>query len=136
MVLGFKRRFAEYVREGSKTHTIREDAGDRWKVGKMVDAFVDPRQKTMERLMPSTPCVKVEEIEIHIHGAGCVSNDYRDHYEIKVDGMPLGNDEKEMLALRDGFRSSDYRWHFIEMMEFWKDRVPFKGKIIHWKFPG
>ncbi len=133
MVLGFKRRFAQFVRQGSKTHTIRDDVNDRWHVGCFVDAFVDPRQKTMERLIAPTPCVRTERIEIHIHGAGCISKDQRDHYEVKIDGEVLSNDEKEALAFRDGFRGLQ---PFAEMMEFWAGRVPFKGKIIHWKFPG
>jgi hypothetical protein len=136
MILGFKRQFAQYVREGSKTHTIRDDVKDRWHVGCFVDAFVDPRQKTMERLMPSTPCVRTERIEIHIHGAGVISKDFRDHYEVKIDGVPLSNDEKSELAWRDGFRDGTRGTAFERMMFFWNGRVPFKGKIIHWKYPG
>lgn len=136
MVLGFKRQFAQFVREGSKTHTIRDDKNDRWKVGCIVDAFVDPRQKTMERLIPRAICVRVESIEIRIIRHGPIQDyriqDYRDNYEITIDGVSLTNDEKDLLAYRDGFRLPDNKSHLGEMMRFWDGRLPFKGKLIHW----
>lgn len=133
MTMGFKRRFAQFVREGSKCHTIREDAGDRWKVGVIVDAFVDPRQKTMERLIPKTPCVRTERIQIlPLQNR---TPDFKERVEIRVDGHVLSADEMESLAFRDGFRSPDFPSHLAEMMEFWEGRLPFTGKLIHWRFP-
>lgn len=134
MVLGFQRRFAQYVREGSKTHSIREDKNDRWHPGVFVDAFVDPRQKTMERLIPSTPCIYTEPIEILP-----LNNRTRqtpERVEIRIDGHVLSADEMESLAWKDGFRLYDFPSHLYEMMRFWDGRIPFKGKVIHWKYPG
>jgi hypothetical protein len=63
MLLGFKRRFAPFVEEGSKTHTIRAKRKIRPKVGEVCHCYVDPRQKSM-RLLGRFPCVKVETIDI------------------------------------------------------------------------
>jgi hypothetical protein len=132
MVLGFKRRFAPMVRDGSKTHSIREDPNDRWKVGTIVDAFVDPRQKTMERLIPRTPCVKTERIFIR------ESNLQSAPLRVSVDGNPLGPDEIETLFYRDGFRDKTGETFEAthQAAEFWEGRLPFRGKLIHWIFPG
>lgn len=131
MVLGFQRRFAGFVRSGSKTHTIREDRNNRWKVGVIVDAFVDPRQKTMERLMLRTPCVKIEHIEISgFPDAGIL--------HVEIDGETLNQSEKDILFWSDGFRDGPHST--AQAAEFWMDKTAhgkvFKGKIIHWKFPG
>ena len=58
MLLGFKRRFAPFVEEGSKTHTIRAKRKIAPKVGETCHCYVDPRQKTM-RLLGRWTCVKV-----------------------------------------------------------------------------
>lgn len=134
MILGFQDRFVPFVEDGSKTHTIR--AGERWKVGMRADLFARPRQKGM-RLLFRAQVVKVERIEIHGPEMG-----------IWVDGNHLGWDEVEALAYRDGFRgatvlpSLDHlanRLHrnypaYAQMMEFWRDRLPFQGQIIHWNY--
>ena len=129
MVMGFKRRFEQFVREGSKTHSIREDPNDRWRIGCYVDAFVDARQKTMTRLLPPMVVVRTERVEI-ISQTG-----WHDGVAVIVDGIELSPDEKDALAFRDGFRDTAYDHHFYEMVEFWNGRMPFKGKIIHWKHP-
>lgn len=126
LVLGFNTRFADYVREGSKTHSIREDAGDRWRIGCYVDAFINCRQKTMERLLPPCPVIRTESIEI------TSTTGFHDGVKVTVDGVELSMDEKNLLAFRDGFRSPGYTHQFYEMVEFWNGRMPFKGKIIHW----
>lgn len=50
MLLGFKRQFAKYVEEGSKTHTVRGFRKISPKVGDICHCYVDPRQKTMRLL--------------------------------------------------------------------------------------
>ncbi len=130
MVLGFKRQFAPYVRDGSKTHSIREDKNDRWRVGCLVDAFVDPRQKTMERLMASTPVVRTEAIIIERGGVSFP-------LKVTIEGVALSHDEMNQFFWRDGFRDeSQNRNPSAQALRFWNGILPFKGKIIHWKFPG
>jgi hypothetical protein len=131
MLLGFKRRFAPYVEDGSKTHTIRAKRTNRPKVGETCHCYVDPRQKTM-RLLGRWECVKVESILIYECGDKTLS--------VFINGEQLGTDEKNALAWRDGFRGNGNRGAFEEMAAFWKAEHPevltdaFRGDVIHWRY--
>lgn len=152
MLLGFKRRFAPFVQDGSKTHTIRAERKRPPRVGEMCHCYVDPRQKTM-RLLGRFQCVKVEPIEIYERGDGA--------FGVVISGQELSRDEKSALAWRDGFRDAGRHGAFREMMSFWmrthSDGRPvtyarngdpqvadlprrpgcvlaFRGQIIHWRF--
>ena len=127
MLLGFKRRFAPFVEEGSKTHTIRGIRKNPPRAGEMCHCYVDPRQKTM-RLLGRWPCVKVEEIRIEER------REPHHLFVVWIDGEMLSGDEKNALAWRDGFRGRGQAEAFAEMMEFWAGRLPFRGNIIHWKY--
>jgi hypothetical protein len=128
MLLGFKRRFAEFVEEGSKTHTIRAIRKRPPRVGEMCHCYVDPRQKTM-RLLGRWRCVKVERIEID----ACQEYHWTD-VEVTIDGVQLSRDECNSLAWRDGFRGRGRDQAFSEMVDFWNGRLPFVGNVIHWKY--
>lgn len=129
MLLGFKRRFAPFVEEGSKTHTIR-DRGKRrsFIAGKDVcDCYVDPRRETM-RLLGRWPCTRVQEVRIFEHKSAT------NGVSVFVCGVGLDHDEKNSLAWRDGFRSNGRDGAFVEMLSFWKGRLPFVGDMIHWDY--
>ena len=148
MLLGFKRRFAQYVWEGSKTHTIRGFRKNPPKVGETCHCYVDPRQKTMA-LLGRWECVRVETIRIEITWHYCAS-----FGRVWVEGQSLTEDEANVLAWRDGFRgSSGYCANcavpssvdkaFAEMVAYWVKLHPkrragtrygFRGHIIHWKY--
>jgi hypothetical protein len=131
VLLGFKRRFAPFVEDGSKTHTIRSTRKNQPHVGEICHCYVDPRQKTM-RLLGRWPCVKVESIEIR----------WPKEYEMPgddplvfIDGQLLSKDECDALAWRDGFRGRGQAGAFSEMVDYWskpKHTIPFEGQIIHW----
>jgi hypothetical protein len=131
MLLGFKRRFAPFVEEGSKTHTIRAKRKIRPKVGEVCHCYVDPRQKSM-RLLGRFPCVKVETILIYECGDGRLS--------VFVGNQELTIDEKNALAWRDGFRGRGPEHAFEEMSEFWlavhskAGTLDFEGDLIHWRY--
>lgn len=128
MLLGFKRRFAPMVEDGSKTHTIRGKRKTAPRVGEICHCYVDPRQKTM-RLLGRWACVKVEEIAIiHNKAVGRV--------DVTIEDQWLSPDECNALAWRDGFRSRGFEGAFGEMMEFWRGRLPFVGHVIHWAYDG
>src|SRR4051812_18382725 len=104
MLLGFKRRFAPFVKDGSKTHTIRGYGKRRpWRVGDVCDCYVDPRQVTME-LLGRWPCIRVEEIQITAAR------------NVIVEGVMLTQSELDALAWRDGFRNEGRGGAFAEMM--------------------
>jgi hypothetical protein len=136
MLLGFKRQFAPYVEDHSKTHTIRAMRKIAPRVGEICHCYVDPRQKTM-RLLGRWPCVRVEEVVIEGIWYRCGEVFCG---SISVAGNLLDENERDLLAWRDGFRHPPlnekeglgYGGCFELMMEFWRGRLPFVGQIIHW----
>lgn len=129
MLLGFKRQFAPFVEDGSKTHTIRGARKIIPKAGDDCHCYVDPRQKTM-RLLGRWPCVKVDEIYINSR----ILSPTATHIDIRINGVPLHWDEKSQLAWRDGFRDRGPDLALVRMMQFWEGRLPFVGHLIHWDF--
>jgi len=128
-MLGFADQFAPLVEGGTKTHTIRACRISIPRVGEICHCFERPRQKTM-RLLGRWPCVKVQDIFINSR-VFCPEATYID---IRIDGVPLSFDEKNLLAFRDGFRTDGGRFSLGEMMRYYKGRLPFSGKLIHWDF--
>lgn len=120
MILGFKDRFVAFVLDGSKRHTIR--AGGRWRAGMRADLFSRPRQKDM-RLLFRAPVHRVETISIRTNQVGTL--------EVRIKDYELTWDERRTLFYRDGFRDGDPS---TAALEFWRDRLPFEGQIIHWDF--
>jgi hypothetical protein len=117
MVLNFQKRFEPKIRSKEKRHTIRaKRKGKRQiRVGDRLDCYVGLRQKGAY-LLGRWPCVKVQPIEIH----------WWPGFWVVVDGEKLTHDECEALAVSDGFSS------FWDMMQFWENRLPFTGFMIHW----
>lgn len=133
MLLGFKRRFAPFVEDGSKTHTIRATRKITPRVGEICHCYVDPRQKTM-RLLGRWPCVRVQEIEID-----WLAVNGRMTLLIALDGEGLDPSEANQLAYRDGFRSRGPEGALNEMHAYWHklhgaDAFPFRGHLIHWSY--
>jgi hypothetical protein len=126
MLLGFKPRFESKILDKSKRHTIRPKRKKRPRPGQPCHCYVNPRQKTM-RLLGRWYCVRVQDIWIKVARFGPKGPAIG--YAILVDGDRLKADEREALAIADGFEN------FGEMMEFWSGRLPFHGDIIHWN-PG
>lgn len=131
MMLGFKRQFAPFVEEGSKTHSVRAKGGRDWKRGEVADCFVDPRQKTM-RLLGRFPVLRVQPITIReVPLVGGLA--------IWIDGEPLSYDEANAFAWRDGFRENVDCDSLEEMARFWRREhdlgaKPFEGIVIHWQY--
>jgi len=110
VLLGFKDRFEPMVLDGSKTHSIRE--GDRWRVGFRADLYVRPRQKDM-RLLFRAPVVRVETVEIWMRSASILGQVvavdqpvYCGIIGIAIAGETLTDDEANLLAWNDGFRTA------------------------------
>jgi len=132
MLLGFRRRFAPFVEDGSKTHTIRGLSRSP-KIGETLHCYVDPRQKTM-RLLGRWPCVKVDEIFIDSRRLSADAT----KIDIRINGIPLSWDEKNSLAWSDGFRDTaalGRDFALVRMMQYWKGRLPFVGNLIYWSRP-
>lgn len=138
MLVGFKRQFAPFVREGSKRHTIRGQRRDGKvpSIGEVLHCYSDPRQKTME-LLGRWPCSGVEEILIIQVG---------DSLQLTVAGRKLDPSEAALFLWRDGFREwmaqSIPEGHLIALTAanyFWLKRLKesggrWAGNLIHWAY--
>lgn len=113
----FQSRFVPKILAGEKTHTIRAVRAHPDKPGNLLHLYTGLRTKKAKLLM-RVLCVKVEEVHIRLVNGWDAG--------IGVDLIDLNDSECEALARRDGFQN------FAEMMEFWKERLPFRGHIIHW----
>jgi hypothetical protein len=112
-IYNFKSRFVDKILSGEKTHTIRAIRVHPDKPGNTLHLYTGLRRNGARLLLRAT-CTKVQEIEIRANS-------------VWIDGNILFLDECEQLARRDGFEN------FAAMWEFWKDRLPFEGHIIHWR---
>ena len=132
MLLGFKRRFAPYIEDGTKTHTIRGKRKIPPTVGEMCHCYVDPRQKTM-RLLGRWLCTKIDDIRIKVTFVGETVSDV----DISLNGSPLDHDEINELCWRDGFRPVRHCDAWISFAHQWKAMhglKEFSGDLIHWRF--
>jgi hypothetical protein len=111
----FEKRFVPFIKRGDKTHTIRAERKYPDVPGDLCHLYQGLRTKKA-KLIFRAPCVKVQEIEIAAMN------------RVVVDGVELAQDEREQLARRDGFKS------WLDMMEFWLGRLPFRGQIVHWVY--
>jgi len=114
----FQERFVPKILSGEKTHTIRACRKHPDGRGDTLHLYQGLRHKGAKLLMRVT-CTARQNILITPGGV------------VRIDGEYLADDECEALARRDGFDS------FASMLEFWrepKNRLPFKGHILHWRF--
>lgn len=129
MILSFKPQFKQPILTGTKIHTIREDAHNRWKPGMKIHMSTGVRTKNYDCFMESE-CVSVQEIFIKY-----LQFKYFKQCVIKIEGEFIGdiifNDdgidyssELDPLFAQDGF---SYPEEFLEWFN-----TDFKGKIIHW----
>jgi hypothetical protein len=114
-----------------KIHSIREDKKDRWKVGYLIDYFINSRTKDMFRFAPRVNCLNIQKIvfewsggeintvTIYIDDVCYVANYEKDYNQSKQ-----RQERMEVLAFNDGFDSvEDFLNYFNQ---------DFTGKLIHW----
>jgi hypothetical protein len=116
--LNFKQQFRAKIESGFKRHTIRAERAIPIERGDALHLYTGMRTKACE-LIFRTRCTRVQAIEIDASTSAMV----------RIDGVLLDASEREELAQHDGFDNWD------QMLAFWEGRLPFKGQMIHWKFP-
>ena len=136
MLLGFRTRFHEFIKNGTKQHTIRRVKRCPPKVGETCHCYGDVRQKTMF-LLGRWRCIAIDSIRIERN-----PNDAPIALKVHINGELLDADETIILFYRDGFRDPG-RCPVLQARDFWdagrprrssKPAFPFEGQIIHWDF--
>jgi len=113
-----------------KIHTIRKDKTNRWKVGMIIDFFINVRKPNMYRFAPQTSVVSIQNIEIVWHSESRslelskIAPKRLNYVDVIVDNNVLNFEEVKALAQNDGFEDI-YDFFFYFNQEF-------TGKIIHW----
>ena len=137
MILGFKTKFnngkdtnfvikilacirSEYAEKYKmKKHSIRK--GNRWKADMLIHMAIGVRTKhyiQFNRNKPELSTSKsVQSIEIR--------NLFNDRAGVNIDGRELTASEIDLLAMNDGFDTTEEFWDFFKSDEF-------EGQIIHW----
>jgi hypothetical protein len=117
MIIGFKERFKEPIIKGTKIHTIRIDAKNRWKPGNIMHMATGVRTKKYNQFNQQI-CKSVQNIEI------TRKSDYLNETTVKIDGRLFLENEVQQLAWNDGFDNLVDFWIWFE--------DGFKGKLLHW----
>lgn len=126
----FKARYVEHIRSGRKRHTIRAEGKRRHaRPGERVQLYTGMRTKACRKIMPDPLCTKVESIEMARVPLILPNGEEAGFTLVSVciDGQRLEPDECVSLAYADGFDN------FTQMVDFFESRLPFKGKLIHWR---
>jgi hypothetical protein len=118
----FQSRFAQPIKRGEKSHTIRKNGNRRHaRPGEMVQLYTGMRSSACKKILDPDPvCVFCKVIRIDV-GQDTI-------HGITVDGLDVGN--YEAFAQSDGFKGLD------DMHEFWLDFHGvglFVGSMIGWE---
>lgn len=148
----FQQRFVPLVESGAKTHTIREIRKYPSKPGEQLYLYEGLRTKRARRILVAT-CTAVEDLQVYRRAAddalaharriahrktlpSTITPSKRSNsiveFSIAINGCALSDDEIEAFARLDGFADFD------ELISFWraqKRRFPWRGHLIHWRFP-
>ncbi|MDD2995445.1 MAG: hypothetical protein PHP99_04415 [Paludibacter sp.] len=134
MLIGYKPQFHAKILDGTKKHTIRTDAHNRWRAGMAMHQSAGVRTKQYKLLKLDT-CTGTQKIRISIVDKNKSPDSYvccksirrkqvERAFEVTVDNKKLRWRHIVMLAHNDGFDSADefFKWFFDGET----------GKIIHW----
>lgn len=122
----FQGQFVPYVKEGSKTQTIRKKRKYQAKAGDTVYLYFAMRTKWCKKIGEGK-CTGTDDINISLSGS------------IRINGKLLTREQCDMLAWNDGFRPEgtsigQYAGSHALMIRWWRQthELPFRGDIIYW----
>ena len=126
MVIGFKKQFVPKILDGTKQHTMREDANNRWKVGMKMHMATGVRTKGYNQFAEKI-CTGIQNVEIKWRNPPADSFPFQGRsVKVFIDGKNISNNDEilDNLVEKDGFndRKEFFTW-------FSED---FTGKILHW----
>lgn len=128
MVIGYKKRFVEPIKAGTKKHTVREDKHNRWRAGLTMHMATGIRSKYYN-CFNQTHCTGTQPITMHMEkdDDGGLSV-----LVIKVNGKRLDDTTINSFVVADGFKDlHDFKkWWLPELAV--RPAYTYTGKIIHW----
>ena len=115
--LNFKSEFVSKIESGEKRQTIRSMRKRLIKPGDTLHLYTGMRTKDCRRLAV-VRCNRIQNIKITWRGHG--------NPHINVDGWNLSIGLIDELAIADGFNYGH------ELINFFRDKIPFNGQVIKW----
>jgi len=116
MILGFKSQFKPKILSGEKVHTIRTDANNRWKPGRIINFATGVRTKNYKEFALGR-CTRVSDI--------IINPEMERVFIGNGSGIVYRGEGVRVFAKNDGFDSLE---------DFWKwFNKPFEGKLIFWQ---
>jgi hypothetical protein len=117
-LIHFQERFADDVKSGKKRQTIRIERKRPIKPGDklILGTWEGKPYRSKVRRLGEVVCKEVRDIVIFSNG------------EIRINGWPLSDLQRSMLAVDDGFSSA------VEMVDWFEENhgLPFEGVVIRW----
>lgn len=123
----FKKGFIEPIQSGRKQQTVRHQGGKRHaRPGEPIQIYTGMRTKACRKIISPDPiCTRVDEIRIDVEGMAKGDLDEC----VKINGIPLSNEELCSFCLADGF---DNVTAFVRFWGITHGCKPFEGVIVHW----
>lgn len=127
MILSFSRlKFVPRIMNGTKIHTFREDKHNRWRPDMTIQFwFGNPRN------IPSARKKGGDEIIPHQFGTGSVTIVVP--AKILDSGILLSKTYYSNIVTLDDMARRDGFDGWEEMKSFFRDKLPWEGKLIFWK---
>jgi hypothetical protein len=123
MILAFKPQFPAAILAGTKIHSMRTDAHNRWHAGNSIQMATGVRTKAYHQFNAQHPhlqqCISTQQVTITYHKHGNISGP-----SVQVNGRQLNALEVHDLAINDGFPN------IIQFFDWFNTN--YTGKIIHW----
>ena len=124
MVLSFRPQFVPKILDGTKIHTIRENAGNRWKKGNLINMATGVRTPYYNEFSKRVCCgTQKLFIKWNTHFDFNTGEKIKD-FEIYIDNKQLSRAGRIELMNNDGFDS------YTDFINFFPEN--FTGTIIHW----
>jgi len=122
MIISFKPQFVPKILAGTKIHTLRTDATNRWQAGRKMHMYTGRYTATDRQFVKEAECVSVQYISLFaVVDLICTSN--------LIDGeiileRTLSDKEALEFARNDGFDTLEDFWQWFTTTQ--------TLKLIHW----
>lgn len=124
MILGFQTQFRKPILAGTKIHSLREDAGGRWRRGRRIHMAINVRTKA-QRQFKVTDCTAIQLVELEWRPELFLN------LIIRVGGRQLTQAEATVFARNDGFKDVTDLFQFFKS-GFKKTHGVIRKRLIHW----
>jgi uncharacterized protein YpbB len=111
----------KYIKVHPKIHTIRHDAHNKWKAGKLIHFVINNRTPERYQFAPVIKCISVQYIRIKYWYNN--KDEKFNAPSVYINGLELSAESLQTLAINDGFNSTADFFDYFD--------TDFIGTLIH-----